>query len=148
MISEAKLKVRREIDGFFRRVALEENQKNQKTNFSDLLLKNDKKHFLLVCKEAAGDIFNASSLLESLRQSYPQTEWNIYFACDPQYFDLIDGCQYIDKVVPYQQFMESEIACIGAGETKGMFNGYCFLTTDTQRFLSYLTNHNVSLKLT
>ncbi len=139
-----KRKLRESLVNSFRMAAQEHNNKVQpQIPFESLLLNNGKKEFLLVCKESAGDILYATAILESLRKSYPSSEWNIYFACDSQFGELLDGNPYIDKVLPYLPFMEQEIQCTGQGERKGMFSGYIFLTTNTQRHLSYLTNNNV-----
>jgi predicted SnoaL-like aldol condensation-catalyzing enzyme len=140
---------RKQMTDYFRQVAQTHNQSQDqpKIDYSTQLLNNKKKNFLTVCKESAGDILYATATLKSLRESYDKDEWNIYFACDTQFKELLDGCQNIDKVLDYQPFMESEIACIGQGENKGLFQGYCFLTTDTQRHLSYLSNHKINLNL-
>jgi hypothetical protein len=140
---------RNQIEKMFRQIAQDElNKKNQESFTIDKLLENNgKKNFILICPESAGDILNASALLQSFRQSYPENEWNLYFACKPEFKDLLIANPYITKILPYMPFMESEIACIGAGENKGLFHGYCFLTTDTQRHLSYLSNHNIGVDL-
>lgn len=139
---------REDIHKFFVDVAQKENAKNQKpVDYSTLLLNNGKKNFLLVCPQSAGDILYATATLKSLRESYNKEEWNIYFACDSAFKELLEGCNYIDKVLDYQPFMESEIHCLGQGANKGLFQGYCFLTTDTQRHLSYLGNHKINLDL-
>ncbi len=139
-----KRKLREELVRCFRASAQEHNNKVQpQIPFESLLLDNKKKHFLLVCKESAGDILYATSILKGLRNNYPKNEWNIYFACDPQFNELLDCNPNIDKVLPYQPFMEQEIHCTGSGYRNGMFDAYCFLTTNTQRHLSYLTNNKV-----
>ncbi len=131
----------------FRQIAAQKNQEVNPVDFKSLLLDNGKKQFLLVCPESAGDILYATSLLKSLRESYKSEEWNIYFGCKPEFFELLDLNPYIDKVLPYQPFMDSELNCLGTGTNKGMFDGFSFLTVDSQRFLSYLGNHNINLKL-
>ena len=138
---------RQDIENYFRTIGLQENSKLNPQKFEDLLIKNNKKNFLLVCPEAAGDILYASATLKSLRESYPENEWNIYFACKPEYKELLDGNPHLSKVLDYQSFMEEELICLGRGEQKGLFQGYCFLTTDTQRKLSYLGNHNINLPI-
>ncbi len=141
-----KNQLKNELVQTFRSEGFKHNQKIQSPiPFESLLLNNGKKHFLLVCKESAGDILNATALLESLRESYNKEQWNIYFACEPQFAELLDCNPYIDKVLPYFPFMESEIQCTGQGNNKGFFDAYCFLTVNTQRHLSYLTNSNIGL---
>jgi len=136
---------------YFRRVAKEENLKNsvpQGIQLQDLLIKNDKKHFLIVAPESCGDVLYVSSLCKSFRKSYPSDEWNLYLACKQEYHEIFDGNQFLDKVIPFHDTMNNEMVMTGAGNHKGVFDGYCFIPVLTQRFLSYLTHHNISLQLT
>lgn len=136
---------RDKLENTFRNIAAQELQKKQTISIEDLLDKNGKKRFLLVCKESAGDLFCLSSILESLKHSYLDTD--IYLGCDIQYFDLFNGNPHIHKLLAYAPWMESELYCTGQGKTKGYFDYYCFATTDTQRHLSYLTHNKINLKL-
>ncbi len=141
---------RAQVEKFFRDVARTKNQEIESKKpiaFESLLENNGKKHFLIVCKESAGDLFNATSLFESFREQYPENEWNIYVACDPAFAEILDANSFITKCIPYLPFMENEIVCTGAGQNKGPFDGYCFLTLATQRQLNYLTNNNIALEL-
>ncbi len=147
MITPEKQKKRQEIEAYFRNVAQAENSKNQQVNFTDLLLKNSKKQFLIVCPESAGDCLYVSAILQSFRESYPSNEWNLYLGVKPEFAELFDGCEFIDKILPYHQFMDSELFCLGQGKSKGMFQGYCFVTAATQRYLNYLGNHNLNIEL-
>ena len=130
-----------------RQVAAQKNAENNPVDFKTLLLDNGKKHFLLVCPMSAGDILYATATLKSLRESYKSDEWNIYFACQPEFFELLDLNPYIDAILPFQDFMNNEIACLGQGVNKGLFQGYSFLPAATQRFLNYLGNHNLNINL-
>lgn len=139
---------REDIHKFFINVAVEKNKTNPSANqldFKTLLLNNGKKNFLLVAPESAGDILYVTSVLKGLRKSYPKETWNLNFACKPEFAELLEGCTEIDKILPYMPFMEQEIACLGQGTNKGLFDGYCFITALSQRFLSYLGNHNTQL---
>lgn len=143
-MSPLKKAKRDEILQYFRNVARQENAKHSTVSFDILLDNNGKKKFLVVCKESAGDILNVSSLLKSLKESYGD-EWDIYFACDPQFHELLDCNPYIKKCLPFMDFMNSEIACTGVGTQKGFFDAYCFVPVGAQRHLTYLTHHNVIL---
>jgi glycosyltransferase involved in cell wall biosynthesis len=139
-----KRKLRESLVNSFRRAAMEHNQKVQpQIPFESLLINNGKKQFLIVCPESAGDCLYVSATLKSFRESYPSEEWNLYLATKPEFSELFDLNPYLDKVLPYQDFMQSEIYCIGQGERKGMFNGYCFVAAGTQKFLNYLSNNSV-----
>jgi glycosyltransferase involved in cell wall biosynthesis len=142
-----KNQLKNELINTFRQIAAQKNQEVQKLTLADLLIKNDKKHLLLVAKESGGDIFHVSATLDSLRQSYPKENWNIYLACDKQYFDLLDLNPNIDKILEYNPSMENEINMTGMGGNKGTFDAYIHSTILCQRQLSYLTNNNLSLQL-
>ena len=139
---------REQMIAYFRSVATQENQKNAapvSSGFDNMLLDNGKKQFLIVCPESAGDCLYVSATLESFRESYPSKDWNLYLATKPEYAELFDGCSFIDKVLPFQEFMNNEIVCIGQGKNKGLFQGWCFPAAGSQRFLNYLSNQNIAL---
>ncbi len=146
-MTDKKRQLREQMLQVFRQTAASKNAEVQQITLSDVLIKNNKKHFLVVCPESAGDIFHVSSTLESLRKSYPQEQWNIYFACKKEYMELLDLNPNIDRVLEYHPMMESEINMTGMGGNKGFFDGYVHATILCQRQLSYLTNLNLSLQL-
>lgn len=133
---------------YMRGVAVQENQSNnvKHVDFSESLIKNNKKNLLIVLREAIGDIILSTSLLESFRKNYPSDTWNIYYATKPEYFEILAGNQNIDKLLPIQDFMDNEILCTGAGKhVKGYFDAYCSLGANAQKFLNYLTNDKIHL---
>jgi glycosyltransferase involved in cell wall biosynthesis len=137
---------RADIEAFFRKTAEEENNKNPKTvEFEDILDKTGRKRLLCVMKESIGDLLYATCIIGSLKESYP--EHDIYFATDPQYFDIFDGNPNIHKMLPYNQALENEITMTGFGEFKGYFDIYVSPAIFTQRHLNYLTNSKLSLNL-
>lgn len=134
---------RDQIENYFKNEALKEKQ----VSFEELLLTNGKKNVLVMLKESIGDIIISTSVLPQIRESYPAELYNIYYACDPQYFELLDLNPNIDKTLPYQPWMENEITCTGSGKTKGFFDHYISLGVFTQKYLNYLTNNHLSIKL-
>lgn len=61
---------RQQIDNYFRQVAAQENQKNKKTSFEDILDKNDEgKRVLYVIPESIGDIYMSTSVFESIKSN-------------------------------------------------------------------------------
>lgn len=110
---------------------------------------NDKgKKILLIVPESAGDIFLSTALLESMKEQYP--DFNIYFACKPEYRDILADNPYIYSVINYLPIMENFLAMEGYSEWPGIFD-ICFMATIlTQRFAHYihngLTNVAFSLK--
>ncbi len=143
-----------EIEKFFRSVAITKNkeleqQKNQvSSGFESLLDNTGRKKFLIVCKESIGDCVYCLGLLKSFQKCYNKKEWDLYLACDPIYNDIFAGNEYIYKILPYQNFMDSEPFCTGQGSNLGFFDGYCNITALSQKFLNYLTNDSINLQLT
>ena len=142
-----KNKWRQEMVNSMRNIAAQKNAEQKQVTLEDLLIKNNKKQFLIVCPESAGDIFYVSSTLESFRKSYPKEEWNLYFACKKEFMELLDLNPNIDRVLEYHPMMESEINMTGMGGNPGIFQGYAHATILSQRQLSYLTNNNLSLNI-
>lgn len=139
---------RAKIEEFFRNKAREEYKPQTQNTFEDQLINNGKKQFLITIPESVGDCLYVSSLLRSFRESYPSDEWNLYLATKQEYVSIFDGDPYLDKVLVYQPFMDHEILMTGQGQMKGIFDGYCFVSVLTQKFLSYLTNNKVPIDLT
>lgn len=93
---------------------------------------------LFIVPESAGDIFLSTSLLPSLKEMYP--EYDIYFACNPEYKDILKGNEYISKVIDYLPIMESQLMMEGYSEWEGIFDISMMVTLSTQRLLNYLNN--------
>lgn len=139
---------RQEIENYFRNIALNENKQKEAQkpiDFASILDNTGNPRLLIVAKESIGDLLYATSLLKSFKESYPNHD--IYLATDPQYSDIFMGNQYIHKIIPYLPHMDSEITMIGQGSFKGYFDVYCNLFAPSQKFLNYLSNHNINLKL-
>lgn len=140
---------RKDIHVFFCNVAKEDNakielQEKQKLE-KEKIKTNGKKKFLIVMKESIGDILILTALLENFREQYPKNEWDIFVATQKEYVTILEGNRNVDAIIEYQIFMDSELACVGQGNKKGPFDGYCFPAVSTQRFLNYLYNDNLSL---
>ena len=130
-----------QIENYFRGVANEEINKDQKLDLSDLFDKDDNlKRVLVIQPESIGDIFLLTSTFESLRNRYPANEYKIYIATKPQYKELIDGNLFIDKWVPYHQAMDSIILMEGNNQHKGYCDIVYYPYFSTQRLLDYMHN--------
>jgi glycosyltransferase involved in cell wall biosynthesis len=130
---------RQDIENYFRKVAFDDLNKNKQIHFEDLLDKDDKfKRLLLVMPESAGDVFMATSLLESIKKTYP--EYNIYFATKPEYFSILEGNEFIHKIIPYTNQMDNLMWLEGVGEHNGYFEIAFLPHIGTQRILNYLHN--------
>jgi len=128
-----------EVLDYFKEVAETENKKNTKIEFGDLLGDNDEgKRILIVMPQSIGDVYLCTSLLKNIKEVYP--EYNIYFATQEQYFEVLDGNPYIHKVLPYSQHMDALPSMEGQGEHKGYFEIAFLPFIGTQRMLNYMHN--------
>jgi len=93
---------------------------------------------LFILPESAGDIFLSTSLLESLKELYPDSD--LYYACKEEYHSILHNNPYIHKIIPYYQIMENQVAMEGTGDWKGIFDISIMASVFTQRYLNYLNN--------
>ena len=128
---------RKTIEDYFRRIASQDNQKNKKVDFSELLGKDDAgKRMLYVMPESIGDIYLSTSLFRSAKELYP--DYNLYVAVKPEYFDILSGNPYIYKTLQYVPQMDSLTWLEGAGDHNGYFEIAFLPYANTQKFLTYL----------
>ncbi len=142
---------REDIFQYFLKVAKEENNKIQAPaqDFRTLLDTNrPNPRLLFAAKQSIGDIIMMTQLLKSCKEQYP--EHDIYFATEPQYFDLLAGNPYIFRTIPFIDAVESEMAMISAGQDKKdkLFDVYIFPTIQSQKVLNYLSNNHIAHTLT
>lgn len=142
---ENKNKLRENLIQCFRSAGVEHNVKEVPFKFETLLDNNKNKRLLLVLKESIGDIFLSTAILESLKEMY--SEYDIYYACDPKFAEILSGNPYIYKVIPYIGEMESEIWATGQGNNKGFFDVYINLGIFTQRQLNYLSRDKIAFNI-
>ena len=136
---------RQDIENYFRQVALQENEKNKKIEFEDLLDKNDKgKRILYVMPESIGDIYMSTALFENIKKQYP--EHNLYVAVKPEYFDILQGNPFIHKVLQYIPQMDQILWLEGAGDHEGYFDLAFLPFAGTQRFLDYIHNGKTKIQ--
>jgi len=130
---------REDVLKYFKQVATQDNQKNQKIDFIELLDKDDEGGRLLISMpQSIGDIYLCTSLLKNIKETYP--DYNIYFATKPEYFDILDGNPYIHKVIPYSKGLDSLPSMEGQGNHKGFFEVAFLPFIGTQRMLNYMHN--------
>jgi hypothetical protein len=124
---------------YFKQVASQDNQKNKKIDFIELLDKEDEgKRLLISMPQSIGDIYLCTSLLKNIKDTYPN--YNIYFATKPEYFDVLDGNPYIHKVIPYSKGLDNLPSMEGQGNHKGFFEVAFLPFIGTQRMLNYMHN--------
>ena len=135
---------RQQIENYFRQVALQDNQKNKKISFEDLLDKNDAgKRLLFVIPEPIGDIYMTTSLFESIKKQYP--EHNLYVAVKAEHKDIINGNPHVHKVLDYIPQMDQLLWLEGSGSHKGFFEIAFLPYIGTQKYYNY--HHNGKTKI-
>ena len=136
---------RQDIENYFRNVAAQENQKNKKIEFEDLLDKDDKgKRILYVMPESIGDIYMSTALFENIKKQYP--EHNLYVSVKPEYFEILQGNPYIHKLLQYTPQMDQLLWLEGAGDHNGYFEIAFLPYGGTQRFLDYVHNGKTKIQ--
>jgi hypothetical protein len=135
----AKGMKRQDIENYFRQVAWQENQKNKQIDFKDFLNEDDEgKRLLYVIPEDEGDVFLSTSLFPSIKRLYP--EYKLYVATKNEFFEILEGNPYIDKIIPFVPQMENQIWCEGNKDNKGYFEIAFLPYIGTQKILNYLHN--------
>lgn len=135
---------RKNIEAFFRKTAYEDNARNKRVEFSEILDKDDAgKRILIVMPEAIGDLFMLTSLFQSAKTQYPN--YNLYIATKPENFDVLKGNPHVHKVIPYIPQMESQTWLEGIGGHKGYFELAFLPFIHTQRQLNYLNNSQTNI---
>lgn len=136
---------RPDIENYFRQVASQENQKNKKIEFDDLLDKDDKgKRLLYVMPESIGDIYMSTSLFKNIKKQYPNH--NLYVAVKPEYFEILKGNPYTHKVLQYIPQMDQLLWLEGMGNHDGYFEIAFLPFVGTQRMLDYIHNGKTNIE--
>lgn len=137
---------RDEVEKCFRNIAAKENNQiaRSQTEFSELLDKDDAgKRLLMVIPEAIGDVFCSTALFRSIKETYPQ--YNLYVATKPENFDVLDGNEYVHKIIPYIPNMDNLLWSEGFGPHKGWFEVTFLPYIGTQKM--FMSHHNGQDKL-
>ena len=131
---------RPQIEDYFRKVARDHNNKFFPVKIEDLLDEDDKgKRIVYVMPESAVDVFLSTSLLKSVKEKYP--EYNLYFATKPEYFSIVEGNEYVHKVIPYSASFDNTLFLEGMGENDGHFEIAFTPYLTTQRLNNYIHNN-------
>lgn len=137
---------REKVYEFFVGVARNDNRNaGTKQTFADLLEETGRPRLLFVLKESGGDILNSTSLLPSLKESYPGHD--VYYACDPKFAGILLGNPNIHAIIPYDPIMEGELQMIGCGPHKGWFDVFIHAGIGCQRQLNYLSHNKLGLEV-
>tara|TARA_R100000808_G_C2153995_1_gene164703 strand:- start:5127 stop:7040 length:1914 start_codon:yes stop_codon:yes gene_type:complete len=136
---------REQVLAYFRQVAAQHNAKIQNTTaFKDLLDKDDEgRRILVVMEKNETDVVLSTAILKSLKKLYP--DYNLYFATQPEFFELLDENPYIHKVIQYTPQMDNLLYLEGAGDRKGYFEIAFLPAIGSQKILNY--PHNTKDKI-
>ena len=135
---------RQDIENYFRQVATKENQQMKKVDFQDILNKDDEgKRMIYVIPESAEDVFLSTSLFKNIKKQYP--DYKLYVATKEEYFSILKGNKYIDKIIQYFPQMDQLFWLEGIGEHKGFFEIAFLPYLGTQRVIDY--THNGKTKI-
>ena len=142
----AKGATRESVEKFFKDVASKDNAKNYPTKLENLLDEDDRdRRILFVMPRSENDVFNSTSLLKSIKESYP--DYNIYYATEANYFKIISSSPYVHKTIPYHQNMENLLALEGCGDNEGLFEIVFLPHLGVQRTFDYQHNGKTNLAL-
>lgn len=92
----------------------------------------------VVLPESAGDILILNSLMDNLKNLYP--EKNIYVFTKPEFYQMIDDNPNVHKLLPYQQSLDNLLYLEGRADHEGFFQMAFLPNIGTQRHLNYLHN--------
>jgi len=130
---------RQQVEDYFRKVAREHNQKYFPVKIEDFLDEDDKgKRLIYVMPESAVDVFLSTALFKSIKVKYP--DYNLYVATKPENYHILEGNEYIHKVLPYSPQFDNTLFLEGVGDHEGHFEIAFTPHLTTQRVNNYIHN--------
>ena len=124
---------------YFKKVATDTNEKENQTDFEDMLDVDDLgKRIAVVLPQGYKDIFAVTSLLPSIKRLHP--DYNIYFITNLENMEILDGNPHIHKVIRHTDQLDNPFTLEGRGDHKGYFEIAYFPNVATQKFVSYTHN--------
>ena len=137
---------RQKVYEYFVKVATENNSKNQKIPFKDLLSKDDfGKRILFVMNGTSTDVFNSTSLLPFIKNEYP--DHNIYYATEIKNHSIISSNPNIHMVLDYNSAMENFLWSEGQGSYEGLFEFTLMPNVNTHKHINYIHGNKHPLKI-
>ena len=130
---------------FFIKAAHEDKAKLQKFKIEDYLedeCKNDR--LILVSKAGVREVLYSLSLLPEIKKTYPNHK--IYFCTLPQFQELLDDNEFIDKFIPYHDSLNNALYLEGLGNHEGFFD-LAFIPENCVD-LKAIGHHNGNFQLT
>ena len=107
MAELAKGANRKDVENYFRQVAVKENNENKSIKMEEILGNEDEgKRLLFVSPNDPQQAYISTSLLKSMKEL--NKDYNIYVASTPENLLLFEGNNYVYKVIPKSNEMQSE----------------------------------------
>ena len=128
---------------YFKSVAIKENnlsnsEKNKKL-IDCLAEKSSKKKAIMVSSGDENLIFAATSLFESFHENYKNTD--LYFACHPSFFNIVNGNPHVKKLLEYDKSMENELLMVNPNGDKKLFDYYINLNFGVLKNISSINSY-------
>lgn len=101
------------------------------------------KKILIAVKDGWTDTLMANSLISNIKKTY--RDHNIYFACNPKLFSVVNSHPDIYKVIPFNPAMENLIAMEGNSDNKGIFDIVFLPYINVRKIPTYM--HNLQDKI-
>lgn len=98
---------------YFQSVAQKENNEQKKITIKDIIEESDNKKAIMLCSGDLNSIFAATSLFDSFHEKYKNSD--LYFACHPQFFSMLNGNPHIKKCIAISDKMENELLMLNNG---------------------------------
>ena len=135
---------RKQIENYFRQVAMKENSENQSIKMSDVLGKDDEnKRMLFISPKSSRGAFMSTSLFKSIKEQYK--DYNLYVACEPDKNCFFTANAHVHKVIPYTNEMQNPHWLKGLVEQTEYFNVvYSSNNIDLQNF-SVFSKHETDI---
>jgi len=84
------------------------------------------------------DVFLSTALFKSLKAKYPS--YNLYVVTQPQNFSILEGNEYVHKVIPYNVKFDNSLFLEGMGQQESLFEIAFTPHLSTQRIHNYVHN--------
>ena len=117
-----------------------ENERMEKMDYRALIDDNGKKRLALVIPGTIGDCFICLGILDSLRETYKEDEWDIYVSTLKPYAEVFAHIPYVKAILPYAQKMDNFKWWEGAGNHQGIVDVVLMPYMSTQRNMNYIHN--------
>ena len=99
---------------------IDSNESSVPVDFSTILKTSSKKRALFCINSVPEDVLLVTSLLSDFNKKNP--DFDIFFATDPKFFQMVSTNPNIFKVIPFQPEMNDEKIMLGAGLEDNYFD--------------------------